>query len=178
MKLTKSKLKEMIREEIGKLHEKKEHTIALARAYHVAMDQKDYNELGKRVDRKYFKKYFHIPKDADEDRNYKRDPKFNIKKLTRIREEILKERSSDPFFKKINNTLKKTDILRYSDAIKPLGKLGFKILQHKKNRYLQMGKGSYWIEANPKGESMIMYGNSDTGDYFEFKYKKRPDLDY
>ena len=91
-----------------------------------------------------------------------------------IREEIrsLKEKSSDPFFKKINNTLKKTDILRYSDAIKPLGKLGFKILQHQKNKYLQMGKGSYWIEVNPKEESMIMYGNSDTGDYFEFKYKK------
>ena len=35
-----------------------------------------------------------------------------------------------------------------------------------------MGKGSYWIEVNPKEESMIMYGNSDTGDYFEFKYKK------
>ena len=85
MKLTKTKLKEIIREEIEKLREQKENTKALARAYHVAMDQRDYDELGKQVDRKYFKKYFNIPRDADEDPNYKRNPKFNIKKLAQIK---------------------------------------------------------------------------------------------
>ena len=63
-----------------------DYTIALARAYHVAMDQKDYDELGRKIDRNKFKRYFRIPRDADEDPNYKRDPKFNIKKLTQINE--------------------------------------------------------------------------------------------
>ena len=85
MKLTRSQLKEIIREEIQTLQERTDYTIALARAYHVAMDQKDYDELGKKVDRNKFKKYFQIPRDADEDPNYKRDPKFNIKKLNRIK---------------------------------------------------------------------------------------------
>jgi hypothetical protein len=65
-----------------------DYTIALARAYHVAMDQKDYDELGRKIDRNKFKRYFHIPRDADEDPNYKRDPKFNIKKLTQLKEKI------------------------------------------------------------------------------------------
>ena len=68
-----------------------DYTIALARAYHVAMDQKDYDELGRKIDRNKFKRYFHIPRDADEDPNYKRDPKFNIKKLTQLKEIIRKE---------------------------------------------------------------------------------------
>jgi len=85
VKVTISKLKEIIREEIRNLQERTDYTIALARAYHVEMDQRDYDELGRKVDVKKFKKYFRIPRDADEDPNYKRDPKFNIKKLNRIK---------------------------------------------------------------------------------------------
>jgi len=62
-----------------------DNTISLAQAYHVAMDQVDYDELGSEVDRKEFKDYFNIPNNADEDPNYKRNPKFNLKKLSRIK---------------------------------------------------------------------------------------------
>ena len=91
MNISEIELRKIVRKEIQKLQERKEYTVDLARAYHVAMDQRDYDELGKQVDRKKFKKYFRIPKDADEDPDYKRDPRFNIKKLNRIKEESINE---------------------------------------------------------------------------------------
>ena len=85
-----------------------DYTIALARAYHVAMDQKDYDELGRKIDRNKFKRYFHIPRDADEDPNYKRDPKFNIKKLAQLKEGDLNEASDlDKAYDKLHDALQR-----------------------------------------------------------------------
>lgn len=71
--------------EILDLVEEKLDTIQLAKAYHVKMEQVDYDELGKKVSRDEFKKYFRIPRDADEDPKYKRDPKFDLKLLNKLK---------------------------------------------------------------------------------------------
>jgi hypothetical protein len=70
---------------------KEDDFMQLCKAYKVMPSFFDLEELGKNVSRDKFKKYFNIPKDADEDPNYKRDKNFDIKKLSTLKENITNE---------------------------------------------------------------------------------------
>lgn len=65
--------------------------IQYCKAYHVAATKSDLEELGKNVSRDKFKKYFSIPKDADEDPDYKRDKNFDAKKIEQLKENVTNE---------------------------------------------------------------------------------------
>lgn len=79
--------------EMKKINE--DNTIELAKAYKVNMEQVDYDELGDKISREDFKKYFNIPDDADEDPSYARDKNFDPKNLSKLTEGNLNEAYSD-----------------------------------------------------------------------------------
>ncbi len=66
--------------------------IQFCKAYKVNATQADADELGNDVSREYFKEYFNIPADADENPQYKRDKDFDDKKLNFIK---INESSTD-----------------------------------------------------------------------------------